>query len=96
MENPKSRYKQMEKYMTLVLIGNTLLFIVYLIAAGIGVIWLKVLSAIIAIIVSGLCLAYLYLTKLLTKPQSLWMTAAAGAVLICTLFSLILNFPSPL
>lgn len=86
----------MEKYMTGALIGDALLFIVYLIAAGTGVIWLKILSSIIAIILSVLCLVYLYLTKLLTRPQSLWMTTAAGAVLICILFSLVLNFPSPL
>ena len=96
MDNPKNRYKQMEKYMTLALIGNAILFIVYLIAAGTGVIWLKVVSSIIAMIVSVLCLVYLYLTKLLTRPQSLWMTTAAGAILVCILFSLILNFPSPL
>lgn len=96
MENNKNRYREMEKYMTLVLIGTAVLFIVYLIAAGCGILWLKVLTAIIAILVSGLCLAYLYITKLLLAPRSLWMTAAAGAVIVCILFSLILGFPAPL
>ena len=66
------------------------------IAAGTGIIWLKVLTAIIDIFVGLLCLVYLYLTKLIFAPRSLWMTFAAGSVVICTLFSLILNFPSVL
>ena len=96
MENMKNRYKEMEKYMTVVLLGAALLFIIYLVAAGFGIIWLKVLTAIIAILICGLCLAYLYLTKLLLATRSLWMTAAAGSIVICLLFSLILGFPSPL
>lgn len=96
MENNKNRYKEMEKYMTLVLIGATILFVIFLIAAGCGIIWLKILTAIIAILVCGLCLAYLYMTRLLTAPRSLWMSAAAGSIIICTLFSWILGFPSPL
>ena len=96
MENNKNRYKEMEKYMTLVLIGATILFVIFLIAAGCGIIWLKILTAIIAILVCGLCLAYLYMTRLLTAPRSLWMSAAAGSIIICTIFSWILGFPSPL
>ena len=45
------------------------------------------------IIVSGGCLAFLYLTRELTRRRSLWMTTASGGILICLLFSLILNFP---
>lgn len=96
MDGTKNRYKEMEKYMTVMLLCAALLFIVYLFAAGFGIIWLKVLTAIIAILICGLCLAYLYLTKLLLAPRSFWMTAAAGSILICLLFSLILGFPSPL
>ena len=96
MENNKNRYKEMEKYMTLALSGSGVLFVIFLIAAGFGIIWLKVLTAIIAILVCGLCLAYLYMTKLLLAPRSLWMSMAAGSIIICLLFSWILGFPSPL
>ena len=96
MDGTKNRYKEMEKYMTVMLLCAALLFIVYLFAAGFGIIWLKVLTAIIAILICGLCLAYLYLTKLLLAPRSFWMAAAAGSILICLFFSLILGFPSPL
>ena len=96
MENTKNRYNEMEKYMTLALIGCAVIFLIYLIASGFGIIWLKVIMAIISIITSGLCLAYLYVTKILTAPRSLWITVAASSLLICVLFSLILNFPAPL
>jgi len=96
MTNDARRFKQMEPVMTAVLVAATVFFIIYLIAAGIGVIWLKVLTAIITVLICGLCLVYLYFTKLLTRPKALWMTTAAGAILICLLFSLILNFPSKL
>lgn len=90
-----NRYKQMERYMTMALLADACVFVLYLIGAGMGTLWLKVLTAIVAIVLSGLCLGFLYLTKELLRRRSLWMTTAAAAILLCTLLSLILNFPSP-
>lgn len=90
-----NRYKEMERYMTLALIADAVLFVLYLICAGIGIIWLKVILAILSIALSGLCLAYLYLSKELLRQRSFWMSVCAAAVLVCVVFSLILNFPSP-
>ncbi len=95
MAKRNNRYKEMERYMTYALLADAVLFVLYLIFAGCGVIWLKVVLAILAICLSGVCLGYLYLSKELLRQRSLWMTACAGAVLACVLFSLILNFPSP-
>jgi hypothetical protein len=81
--------------MTYILLADLALFITYLIAAGFGVIWLKTLTSIIAILTSSLCLGYLYLSREIFKKRSLWMTAAAGAILFCILYSLALNFPCP-
>ena len=96
MEKDKNRFKALEKAMTITLLGITLIFILFLIASGCGIIWLKVILAIITAAACILCLAYLYITKLLIQPRSLWMTTAAASILACLLFSLILNFPSPL
>lgn len=95
MANTPSRYKQMEQYMCCALLADLLIFIFYLIAAGNGIIGLKVILAILTILLSGLCLAFLYKSKELFNQRSLWMSFSAGAILICLLFSLILNFPSP-
>ena len=95
MKKKKTRYQQMEQIMTYVLLGDLVMFILFLIAAGFGIIWLKVITAIIAILTSGLCLWFLYLTQEILKRRSLWMSSAAAAILICVLFSLVLNFPCP-
>lgn len=95
MAKRKNRYKEMEYYMTIALIVDLLFFILFLITAGTGVIWLKVIFAIVTILLSGLCLAVLYLSRELLSKRSLWMTTAAVSILICLLFALILNFPSP-
>ena len=85
----------MASYMSYALLAAVLLFVIYLFAAGAGVTWLKITCAIIAILVCVLCLAFLYLTKELLRPRSLWMSTCALAITLCLIFSLILNFPSP-
>ncbi len=95
MAERKNRYKMMEWYMTYALIADAGLFLLYLIFAGFGIIWLKAITAILAILISAACLGFLYLTQELARRRSLWMSAAAAAILLCTLMSLILAFPSP-
>ena len=95
MAERQSRYDQMQRYMTYALLAALALFIFYLIAAGAGVIWLKAVFAILIFLICGACLVFLYLTQELLRHRSLWMTLAAGAIAICLLFSLVLNFPSP-
>lgn len=95
MSKQPNRYQQMERYMCMTLALDLVLFVVYLISAGSGIVWMKVICAILAILISGLCLAFLYLTNELLRERSLWMTVSAAAIAICTIFSLILNFPSP-
>ena len=95
MEDRQYRYKAMERNMTIVLICDLLLFIAYMIAAGNGIVWLKVVLSILTILVSVLTIVFLHLTGELLKQRSLWMSTAAAAITVCILFSLILNFPSP-
>ena len=95
MANKTNRYKEMERYMTYALGLNTLIFILYLIAAGNGIIWLKVILLLLGFLVSGYVLWVLYNTKEILKQRSLWLTVWAGAIAVCLFFSLILNFPSP-
>lgn len=91
----RSRYKDLEQYMAISLIASAADFILYLIFAGTGIIWLKVITAIFAILMPVLCLALLYLTKELLKQRSLWLTAGFFGIFLCTVVSLIANFPSP-
>lgn len=95
MKSSRSRYKKMEQIITCALLTALLFFIIFMIAAGTGVIWLKTLSAIIAILIAVLCIAFLYLSQELLRRRSLWMSVCAASIIICIIFSLLLNYPSP-
>lgn len=90
-----NRYKQMERMLTAALILDLIVFILFMISAGNGIIWLKVLTILGVLAISGGCLYLLYINQELMKQRSFWITVGAAAILVCLIFSLILNFPSP-
>ena len=93
MTKKQHRYKEMELSMTVLLIANTVVFLLYLVVAACGILWLKVISAIFAILLSGLCLIFLYLVKELLRSRSLWLTAGFFGIFLCTIVSLLTGFP---
>lgn len=95
MANKPNRYKLMERYMTITLCLDTAVFILYLIFAGIGIVWLKVIFALVCLALSSYLVWLLYASKELLRQRSLWITTGVAAIVVCLLFSLILNFPSP-
>ena len=95
MARKPNRYKEIERNMTLALCADAGFFILYMIFAGLGIIWLKVILSIVCIVISAFLLWLLYVSQELLKRRSLWITTGAAAILVCLLFSLILNFPSP-
>ena len=95
MAKRNNRYRQFDMLMTKVVLGDVFLFLLYLLSAATGIGFLKVITAIIIILGSGLCMGYLYLTQELLKKRSLWMSVAFASVLLCTIVSLICNFPGP-
>ncbi len=95
MAGKSNRYKEMERYMTYALLADAAAFILYMIVAGNGIIWLKVILTLLCFGISGLLLWFLYTTRELLRQRSLWITVGAASIAICLLFSLILNFPSP-
>ena len=91
----RNRYRELEKKVTLMIAADAAVFVLYLLVAGAGVIALKVITAIVAIIVSLLGLGFLFMSGELLKKRSLWMTVAFASVLLCTIVSLVCNFPGP-
>ena len=77
------------------MLADTLVFILYLVCAGFGWSVLKVVTAIIAIFGSLLCVGWLYLTGEFTRRRSLWMVSAFIAIVICVAVSLLLGYPGP-
>ena len=92
----RKRYKELEQMMTRILVADVAVFALFVLFAGLGVVAMKVICAIVTIIVSAMCLAFLYMTGELRKRRSLWMVVGFISVLACLLVSLICNFPSPL
>ena len=91
----RKRYKDIERFLTLVLIGDAVVFLLYMIFAGLGISWLKVITTILNLVASIGCLGLLYITGEMKKARSRWLVLGFAAVLVCLLVSLLLNYPSP-
>ena len=91
----RRRYKDIERFLTQILLADTAVFVLYLIFAGIGVVAMKVITTILVIIASVACLALLYMTGEMKKARSRWLVLGFACIVICLLVSLILNYPSP-
>lgn len=96
MSKTNLRYSQLERILTFSLIGDTAAFILFLIAAGAGIIWLKVITIILTLACSLLAIGLLYYTGELLRRRSFWLTTGFAAIFLCVLFSLLLNYPSPI
>ena len=94
MMSNRNRYQEFERPMSAALIAAAVIFVVYLIAAAAGVIWLKVALAVIDILLCVAGLAVLFLSQELTRHRSLWLSCGFFAVFVCILVSLILNYPA--
>jgi len=95
MANKRMQYKLFERFMTIALCTDAIAFIFYMIFAGLGIVWLKVILTLGCFVLSGYLLLILYMSKELTRPRSLWITTGAIAIAFCLFMSLILNYPSP-
>ncbi len=91
----RNRYREMESLMTKIILGEALVFVLYLVCAGLGLTVLKVISAIVAILGSLLCLGWLIITGEFSRRRSLWMVTGFIAIVLCVLVSLLLGYPGP-
>ena len=91
----RRRYKDIERILTYTLIAETIIFVLYMVFAGIGLTPLKVMTAILCFAASVACLALLYMTGEMKKARSRWLVLGFAAILVCLLVSLLLNYPSP-
>lgn len=95
MARRKSRFKKMEFYITIALCVDAAIFLAYLIFAGMGLLALKIIAAVVCIVLSGAALYQLFVSHELLRRRSLWMSLAAACIILCILISLLLKFPSP-
>ena len=95
MEKKQPRFRQLESLLTLILYVDIALFLAYLITAALGLVVVKIILAVVAILIAAFCEWMLYCAKELLKPRGLWLTCAFFSVIVCTAVSLICNFPAP-
>lgn len=97
---PRKRngYRQLEQKLTIILAADLALFLLYMIVAGAGIVWLKWLIALITVAGSAFFLFFMYLIGEVKKERkrSHWLICAFAGIAICIIVSLICNFPSPL
>lgn len=91
----RNRYREMESLMTKIIVGDALVFVLYLLFAGLGLTVVKVAAAIIAILGSLLGLGWLVITGEFSRRRSLWMVTGFIAIVLCVLVSLLLGYPGP-
>lgn len=91
----RNRYREMESTMAKIILGDVLVFALYLVFSGMGQTVLKVITAIIAMFGSLLCVGWLYLTGEFKRRRSLWMVTIFISILICMVVSLVLRYPCP-
>ena len=91
----RRRYKDIERVLTQILIADAAVFVLYMVFAGLGIGWLKITTTVLCIVASLACLALLYMTGEMKKARSRWLVLGFGAIVVCLLVSLILNYPAP-
>ncbi len=91
----RNRYRELERLMTRILLGNALVFVFFLISSAQGWNVVRVIAAIVATLASLLSLAWLFITGELVRRRSFWMVTGFGGIFLCLVVSLILKFPCP-
>lgn len=91
----KQSFRQLEQKMAIGVGIDVVLYVLFLIAAGNGIGWLKIILAVLTIVCSVAAAAFLVLIGEHKRPRSYWLLAAFASLAVCTLASLLLNYPSP-
>ena len=86
-------YKRFQKLMSIALLADLGLFLLYFLFAALGVLWLKVILALLILGGSAVGLWILFSSQELLRQRSLWLSCGFFAIFICCLVSLILNYP---
>ena len=91
----KNSFRKFESFLTRVILGELAGFLLMLLAAGLGIGWLKWILAVAVILVSAAGCYLLIAKREHKKRRSWWMLASFAGLLLCTLVSLIARFPAP-
>ena len=92
---PKKRtFRQLEQKLAIGAGIDATLYVLFLVASGFGIGWLKVVMAIACGVLSVLAVGFLVLIGEHKRRRSYWLLTAFAAVFVCMLVSLLLGYPS--
>ena len=94
-QKKKNSFRKLERLLTRAILGELAVFLLMLLAAGLGIGWLKWLLAVTVVLVSGAGCALLISKQEHKRRRSWWMLASFAGMLLCTLVSLIAGYPAP-
>lgn len=95
MEKRNNRYRDLELFLTVLVLLELGFFILFLAVSGAGITAIKVISAIFIFLISAFCLWVLYSSKELLRQRSLWLTYSFCSMALCTLVSILAGYPAP-
>ena len=95
MEQKNTRYKDLELFLTILVVAMLALFIFYLVMAAGGKTVLQIIAAVMIGAVAAFCLWLLVKTRELLRQRSIWISLSFACCALVTLVSLLAGYPGP-
>ena len=95
MEQKNTRYKDLELFLTILVIAMLALFIFYLVMAAGGKTVLQIIAAVMVGSIAAFGLWLLFKSKELLRQRSIWITLSFLCCALVTIVSLLAGYPGP-
>ncbi len=95
METGHDRYRDLEKFLSVLIVVMLGLFILFLVMSANGTTLAKILAATLIFAVALFGLWVLRQNRELLRQRSIWMTLSFLCTMLCTLVSLLAGYPAP-
>ena len=95
MEQKNTRYKDLELFLTILVVAMLALFIFYLVMAAGGKTVLQIIVAVMVGSIAAFGLWLLFKSKELLRQRSIWITLSFLCCALVTIVSLLAGYPGP-
>ena len=95
MEQKNTRYKDLEQFLTILVVAMLCLFIFYLFMASGGKTVLQIIAAVMIGAIAAFGLWLLVKSRELLRQRSIWMTLSFICCTLVTIVSLLAGYPGP-
>ena len=95
MEQKNTRYKDLELFLTILVVAMLAMFIFYLVMAAGGKTVLQIIAAVMVGSIAAFGLWLLVKSKELLRQRSIWITLSFLCCTLVTIVSLLAGYPGP-